>query len=200
MENPMDTARPMTRDEIDGLDAALTRILTEATPGTPAAPVAPATGRVPRTAGRRITPTDRAAPAPAAPAHPAPAQQQTPVRVAARPVAQGDLLFVPVPDTDLPHWAQPVTGSVDLIATGNGHRLTTAAGTTRHATIHGHRHIIGIIHVTGTAQITQPRGHDAHTPLTLGPGTWAVRQQTETVPPLMTPEQIEAGSIRRVFD
>ena len=105
------------------------------------------------------------------------------VPLASRPVAQGDLLFVPE-DVQPPHWIQPLHGAVVLVEDGNGHQLTPE-GPVDWAVIHGDPHVIGVVRVGpgGFARIEQPRGEDAHHPLALGPGVWTIRRQVEYVAP-----------------
>jgi hypothetical protein len=113
----------------------------------------------------------------------APTTEPTLEAAARGPAAQGDLLFTPT-DAVAPHWAQPIPAAgIDLIATGNGHRLIPTPGSrVEHAVVHGDRHVIAVLHITGTATVVQPRGRDAHVPIQLGPGVWQVRRQTEVTP------------------
>jgi hypothetical protein len=118
-----------------------------------------------------------------------PSTQAAPL--AAGPQAQGDLLFLP--GGWLPHWAQHIpTSGVDLVSTGNGHRLAPRSGRVWYAAVHDDPHVIAVLEVEESAVVTQPRGRDAHAPLVLGPGLWQVRQQTE----------VDAASLgfRRVVD
>ena len=145
--------------------------------------------------GSKVMPTTPPAPqAPAAtcPVRPAPG----PPPIIGRPAAQGDLLFLPSRRL-MPHWTQPIIHVVDLVTEGNGHQLAPT-GTVRYAAvnggIHGSDHLVGLIDVApgGTCRVQQPRGGaDRHQPLTLGPGLWEIRRQTE---------QVAGGRVRITFD
>jgi hypothetical protein len=103
-----------------------------------------------------------------------------------RPIAQGDVLCLPVtPAADLPAGLMLLTAPLAIIPEGHGHQVVPIAGDSGSvlwAPVVGDPHVIGVLEIIGNAGacLEQPRGDDRHLPLVVPPGRWELRRQRVT--------------------